>query len=563
MKLYAWASGALGNGDEVACAGFRGRERLSEPYVFDLILVRPKPLSRAQIDEMLTAPCALAMGSRRGDVVSGMLASIEELDAASGERARYVATMVPTLSLLRHTRRSRLFCDMTTLQIVPEILMEYGLSWGRHFEIGEWRDDAGRWANPRREYVLQYNESDLDFVQRWLDHEGYFYWFEHDGERGEKLVIAHRNDECPRIEGGGPGGSISYRDRNNLAAYLGSRRTDADGSHDVSQPLATVWGWNTRTERVPRGVALVDYNYRLAAGRLVAKAHVPKGGFGHIVEYGDHFKDEREGGLLARVRAEEIGSRRFRVMGETDCPAFRVGHVFHLRDHPEANGDYLITAVEHAAGYAPALLGTEELVPFETRFEAIPADVQFRPERRTPWPTIHGVLHAHIDSEGKGKYADIDDQGRYLVVLPFESFAPRYPKDEPRYLPEEVRATSAAPDARKLAPEEGRAPSGARRRIRMAQAQAGAGYGTHFPLRHGTEVLLAHIDGDPDRPIIVGSVPTPRTRSPVTASNANQCAIRTASGALIEIHDGTHAAPPRRAHGDPQPGDEAQKGALP
>jgi type VI secretion system secreted protein VgrG len=71
----------------------------------------------------------------------------------------------------------------------------------------------------------------------------------------------------------------------------------------------------------------------------------------------------------------------------------------------------------------------------------------------------------------------------------------------------------------------------------MAQSYSGAGYGHHFPLHKGTEVLLVHIDGDPDRPVIVGSVPNPQSPSPTTTKNATQSVIQTASGLRLEMED--------------------------
>ena len=71
----------------------------------------------------------------------------------------------------------------------------------------------------------------------------------------------------------------------------------------------------------------------------------------------------------------------------------------------------------------------------------------------------------------------------------------------------------------------------------MAQPHAGPGYGMHFPLKPGTEVLLAFIDGDPDRPIIIGAVPNEVTPSPVTSVNSQKNQIKTVSGILIELDD--------------------------
>jgi type VI secretion system secreted protein VgrG len=71
----------------------------------------------------------------------------------------------------------------------------------------------------------------------------------------------------------------------------------------------------------------------------------------------------------------------------------------------------------------------------------------------------------------------------------------------------------------------------------MAQPSAGAGYGMHFPLHIGTEVVISHVDGDPDRPVIVASIPNGATASPVNQQNATQSAIRTRAGIRIEFED--------------------------
>ena len=83
----------------------------------------------------------------------------------------------------------------------------------------------------------------------------------------------------------------------------------------------------------------------------------------------------------------------------------------------------------------------------------------------------------------------------------------------------------------------------------MAQSYSGAGYGSHFPLHKGAEVILAFIGGDPDRPIIVGAVPNAHTPSPSASRNATQSVIQSASGLRFVMED-VHAPPPssRTAH---------------
>jgi len=300
-------------------------------------------------------------------------------------------------------------------------------------------------------------------------------------------MIAHENAVCPDVAGATP---IAYREHNNLRGPQ------------------TVWDLRVRNQRIPARVALFDYNYRRPGARVVAKADVDtERGFGSVFHYGEHFKDQAQGDQLAKVRAERIAAERVTLTGRTDCAAFRVGHVFELENHhiAELDGRYLVTAIELRAGFPPDFDQWKELEPFAARFEAIPFATPFRPERVTPWPRISGVLHAHVDADSSGDYAQIDDQGRYRVRLPFDGS-----------------------DA---------SGSGTSRWIRMAQQYSGAGYGSHFPLHKGAEVLVAHVDGDPDRPVIVGSVPNPHTLSPSTSQNATQSVIHTASGIRVEMED--------------------------
>ena len=123
----------------------------------------------------------------------------------------------------------------------------------------------------------------------------------------------------------------------------------------------------------------------------------------------------------------------------------------------------------------------------------------------TPWPRIHGIINGHIDADSAGAVAQIDEQGRYRVKLPYD-----------------------------LSSKKG---SQSSRWIRMSQPYSGAGYGVHHPLHKGAEVLIAHVDGDPDRPLIVGTVPTPHTMSPSLRANATQSVTHTHSGIRVEMED--------------------------
>jgi hypothetical protein len=115
------------------------------------------------------------------------------------------------------------------------------------------------------------------------------------------------------------------------------------------------------------------------------------------------------------------------------------------------------------------------------------------------------VITGVIDAAAKGPYAELDADGRYRVRFLFDA--------------------GDAGDGQ------------ASRLCRMAQPHGGGGYGMHFPLRSGVEVILTFVEGDPDRPIILGVVPNPQTPSPVTGGNGTRNIIRTGGGNEINIDD--------------------------
>lgn len=485
----AFLSAGLADDAQPLLHGAVGREELSRLFEIRLLLSRATPLSEDELDIMLSSHCAISLGKGEHDVVTGCLERIELLDHTRDVMARYVAVMVPTVRVLELAQTCRVYQDVSALDLIDAVLGAYGLEPGRDFDVRVHAELS------KREYVVQYQESDWAFLQRWMEHEGLFYWFEH-GAGGEKLVIADDNEDTTPIA---DPKAISYRERNNLAV------DDVD----------SVWDWQLSQRRVAARVAVLDYNYRTPQVPLLASADIEaERGFGSVFYYGEHFKTPEEGKATAKHRAELHACRRRVFSGRTDCARFRVGHTFDLENHHDAqhDGTYLITSIEHHVGAAVPELDTLEVPPLDTewhryraRFTAIPKDVPYRPERCTPWPKITGVMHAHVAGDTSGEHAELDDSGRYRIQLPFDTHGPKGSKVS--------------------------------RWVRMAQPYAGGGYGQHFPLHKGTEVLLAHVDGDPDRPIIVGAVPNPRTVTPTTSANATQSVIQTAAGIRIEMED--------------------------
>jgi type VI secretion system secreted protein VgrG len=220
--------------------------------------------------------------------------------------------------------------------------------------------------------------------------------------------------------------------------------------------------------------------------------------------------DDIEGGKLATVRAEEQEATFEVWSGESDICHLSAGVRITIDGHP-IMGDkkLLITEVEHRASQVVFGQGSDDTEQsYTNKWKAISSEKTFRPPRVTPRPRIYGLVHGiiqHDPVKEPGKYALIDAAGRYMVRFLFD--------------------TADHPGGKVSCP------------IRMAQPHAGPDYGHHFPLKPGIEVLVAFIDGDPDRPLIVGSVPNTVTSSPVDKDNAIMNRIKTTSGVIIEMKD--------------------------
>ena len=339
---------------------------------------------------------------------------------------------------------------------------------------------------------MQYRETDLDFVHRWLEHEGIFYWFESKSEREETLQLGDSVGSYKPIKG------------NSSFAYRASR---AAATQEYAMYVTAI---SCAQTRLPKRVVLQDYNWRDPGGDLRIEQPLRDDSRGLVYEYNDHYKSRGQGTALAEVRSQELGCRGQVFRGESDVRSMRPGFTFSLTDHPRSdyNRDLLLTEVVHTARQEISLdKQVVTAVEYSNRFAAIPADVCFRPACVTPWPSIHGVMHAHIDGESDGTYADLDKYGRYTVRVPFDMAG------------------------------DGKDDGKASRQIRQLQPYAGSESGMSFPLRKGTEVLLIHLDGDPDRPVISGAVFNGENPSLVDGGNYTQNRIVTSSGNELTFED--------------------------
>jgi type VI secretion system secreted protein VgrG len=487
LDVFTISSSTLPKGTRVV--GFRGSEGISRLYAFEIHLtLGPEDAATLELSGVTGTRATLVLDRQDGRppfTFHGMFSEASFVHHLTDGRALVRAILVPRLWRLTQTHHSRIFTQQALPDILAKALEDGGLTSDDFtFQLSG--------SYPVEEHVCQYRESHFDFISRWMEREGLYYWFEQ-GDGGEKLVIADgksAHDELPPAP----------------VRFFALPGADASARECLETFVC-------RHRALPASVRFKDHDYTKPALDVSGRAPVSSAGLGEISVHGARFFTPEAGKRLAQLRAEGLLARESVFTASGTAFYLRAGYTFTLQDHPRASFDaaYLVTAVEHHGNQAastPELRRLTGLVSedvYRVDVTAIPAGVQFRAELVTPWPRIYGTEHGVIDGEADSEYAQLDEHGRYVVRAAFDE--------------SDLGAGKAST------------------RLRMMQPHGGGTEGFHFPLRKGTEVLLTFLGGDPDRPIIAGVVPTIVTPSAVTNANHTRNVIQTGGRNRIELED--------------------------
>jgi type VI secretion system VgrG family protein len=465
---------------------FTGSEGISIPYEFDIMLVSDN--ANINLDDMLASPVKFTIHRKNGTDADfhGMLDSFEQLHKYDNY-IFYRAHLVPRLWWLSITHHNQVCLSKTVPEIIELALKDSSLHKGDfEFKLRSTYKPIG--------YVCQYNESHFNFISRWLEREGIYYFFDHQGPN-EKIVFADSNIAHTILP------DVNYIPPDGLAG---------------KENLEILTAFICRQKQLPQKIMLKDYNYERPSLDVKGFADVDERGKGIDYIYGESFPDSEEGNRLASIRAEIHNSRRREFIGESSVPFLSPGYIFTLNGHYriDFNQQYLVTGITHEGnqvgyllpGITQGLKGYENNIYYRNSFTSIPASIQYRSELKAKKSRISGTLNAVIDAEGSGQYAELDNYGRYKVRLPFDESSEHRSGKASTYL-------------------------------RMLQPYANQKGGMQFPLTKGTEILLTFIDGDPDRPVIAGAIANPETPSPVSARNQTEAVIQTGGNNKIRIED--------------------------
>ena len=432
--------------DALLLDSFVGVERVSEPFRFVLRLLSADP--NVDMQSLLTKPAVLTL-QLEGDAerhIHGNICRMKLLEVGSDGMAAYEAEVVPWFWFLTLFSDCRIFQNMTVPDIVEKVFKDRGFT--------DFKTDLQGTYNPR-EYCVQYRETDFNFVSRLLEEEGIFYFFEHTADK-HTMVLADDVSAFAACPNQPNNASVQF------APSTGGRLDD-----DVVFTLEAEY-------RVQTGTAShTDYDFTKPNASLFATLAGKQKG--EAYDYPGKYATKDDGDHYARIRLEELEVGISTVRGASNCMGFESGYKFTLTNHyrDAANMDYTLQMVEHRARNTSYSAGQVDPFEYKNRFEAIPNSVPFRPARRARKPVIDGTQTAVVVGKS-GEEIWTDQYGRVIVQFFWD--------------------------------RQGASNEHSSCWIRVAHGWAGKQWGFICIPRIGQEVIVSFLEGDPDRPIITGSV---------------------------------------------------------
>jgi len=452
-------------------------ESLSEPYrlVIDLLCedleFDPEDLLGSDVKLTIARD-----GSPARDVL-GLILRVEQRGRRDQRQALRLE-IGPALALLAHQVDTRAWQQASVPEIVLDVLEQRLSALGRRVRL-----DLDTSAYTPREYCVQYRESHLDFVTRLLHDEGIAFRFDHDTHAdSETLVLFDTNTRCPA--------------RAPVPFNRHETPLSADESVDRLERVRQL-GVTGVTQRdwIAFAASESPHTYTRCARDERHRERI-------VHDHEDRRLDADDAGTRARRKLDRLTVLRDACTGDSDVVDFTPGLRFELTGHPESARDrnYLLLRVEHHGEVPDADRLGDDLDPdaprYANTFTCIAEDVPFRPTLadRQSSPRVYGP-HTAIVVGPEGEEIHTDEHGRIKLRFHWD-----------RDSPADDRASCW---------------------VRVAQTWAGAGWGALFIPRVGMEVLVEFLDGDPDRPLVVGCVYNSLNTPPVALPDDKTCSALT------------------------------------
>ncbi|MCC8402580.1 type VI secretion system tip protein VgrG [Paraburkholderia sp. MMS20-SJTN17] len=460
-----------------------GSERLGKLFRYELQLRTPDdytvPLAvSANIDlkaligkEMtvtveLAAPADLSGNNEaRQREITGLVVAAEYF-RREGRYNVYRVVLEPWLSLAALTTDYKIFQNKTVIEIIDEVLKDYPYPVEKRLDVSRYTVEGESPRNEPRAFQVQYGETDFHFIQRLMEEWGIYWFFEHiDGKH--RLVL------CDHIGAHRPSPNPAYQ---TLAFQPQEGKTDTEYISAFSTTEVLCTGHYVTS----------DFDFTRSRADMRSINQQPRDTSWNLLERYDwpgDYTDGTHGELLARTRMEALRAPGTRAKGEGNVRGLACGQTFVLTnyDYTAANCEYLVVGTEFELTGTPDESGSGYHYTCSNKFEVQPTSEVFRLPQETLKPTVSGPQSAVVVGP-PGKELWTDEFGRVKVRFIWDRYG------------QNVETDSCW--------------------IRVSQAWAGQGFGGIYIPRIGQEVIVDFWNGDPDRPLIIGSLYNTATPPP-------------------------------------------------
>ncbi len=430
--------------DELSVVTVECDEGLSDDFVIRLEVVSQE--EDLDFDKAIATHMTVKVVTNNGDTrhFDGLLTDAKWLGHRDSYY-RYRLTLRPWFWLLTKNANCRIFKDKSAPDIISEVLGEH--------DFADHRKNLTESYDPIH-YCVQYRESDYDFCCRLMEEFGISYFFEHEDGK-HTMILADAKSSYSPITGDSsipfiPLGGDSQRDKEHLYHWVPSRRFRtgkfAVNDYDFEKPSASL-----EADR--------DAGSSYRAGSLES------------YDYPGRYTEKDKGGTFSNIRleAEQAADKRIETAGEV--PRLFAGGLFTLQDHPHGpqNREYLVIRASHqiiTEQYRSGGGGSQGEA-YTGTYDVLSTDIPFRTPAVTPKPRIPGPQTAKVVGQGE---IDVDEYGQIMVEFHWD-------RDKTQS-----------------------------RRVRVAQVWSGKNWGGIYIPRVDQEVIVQFLEGDPDQPIVIGTV---------------------------------------------------------
>lgn len=460
----------------------QGLEKISKPFLFTVQFIVPGEIALQSLQnaQLLLSPTR---------TIAGVLKSISSSLLTDQPLQQLVTvSFTPLLQAFENYSSARVILDQSPVDVVKKTLLANGYREPQlKFTLNE--------NYEKKPYILQaQGETHLDFINRLLAKAGIFYWSEIDADSGQEILhLADNPAYCSYLSN-----TVNYIAPSGLFPH-------ADNSANTPRGFSKL---ELKYNAIVPLIQMVDHNEMRPQHKVEAQHGKTNGDSpSQYTHYGHNALDQSEAKKLAELHNQAQKSKQFQVNGSSNLPELAAGSSIKLAADgfsKLATGDYLITEIIHHSSQTIEQFGEEN--PYQNKITMVPRTINYKMDI-PPHPPMPSLFHARIESNQEN--ALLDGQGRYRA----------------RHILDNSNTAVA-----KTTPP-----------IPRLQAYGGnpndGSVGFHAPLLDSAEVLMGCIHGDPDRPVIYGTVPNPEQQSPVTIQNRSQHRFVSSAGHELLMDD--------------------------